>query len=553
LIVCGIGIIGLYVRAPMVSSNPLSLHLPPTPTPGEPSECDALDALTVSVTANPSSIALGQSAVVSWSVTTPPGCENASVRLNDRPVAKTGHQTVTPSVSSMYRVTARLGRPGAQLTKSELARVTVTFPSRVVINQSTPNPVAVLVAALNNASDRKVELCNVDLDLTGFSTIELFDHVSLIASPGCERGPNSLGPRIFVTDRRGTLPLFVISGDHVIISGFRLEGPTDGIGSDGLKEEGIRIHPMDSADPIRHIEISNMEIYHWSGAGVEVQDNTKLAQRGRLFNTNPDAVTIRDNFIHHNRHGDGEGYGVSITQGAYALVEQNVFDENRHAITGAVSKNDNGLDYSGYTARDNLILPGGGLHCGNIFCWHTQQIDMHGDQSRWYSGDWECGTAGETIIIERNTILYDDGHAIKIRGNPIDKAVVDGNVFKLGKDDAIAQNGNCGLFGDNITNRIDVRGNNIFDADPMATLGSCDFVGNGEPDQFMATGATWWAKSPKTQQWRYLNTMPEPLTQLQLGDFDKDGKCDVALRSDNPSGSPKIYSKGGTGPWVPLQ
>jgi hypothetical protein len=187
------------------------------------------------------------------------------------------------------------------------------------------------------------------------------------------------------------------------------------------------------------------------------------------------------------------------------------------------------------------------------FCWDTHQIDMHGDQNRWYSShNWQCGTAGETMIIERNTIFYTSGLAIKIRGNPADKVVIDNNVFKHGsRRDAIAQNGNCG-WGDNITKPLDVRPNNLFGADPMAELGSCDFDGDGKPDQFMTTGVTWWAKSAETGQWRYLNTMPERLSRLQLGDIDGDGICDVARRTPRPEMIPRDYSKSGTSAWKPV-
>jgi hypothetical protein len=157
------------------------------------------------------------------------------------------------------------------------------------------------------------------------------------------------------------------------------------------------------------------------------------------------------------------------------------------------------------------------------------------------------------MIIQRNTILYTKGTAIKIRGNPADKAVVDNNVFKIGDPgDAIAQNGNCG-FGDNITNPIDVRPNNVFGANPIAELGSCDFFGDGKQDQFMATGVTWWARSPVTGQWRYLNTMKEKLSELQLRKLDGDDICDVAPKTARPDIPPDRYSKSGTGPWEPLQ
>ena len=68
----------------------------------------------------------------------------------------------------------------------------------------------------------------------------------------------------------------------------------------------------------------------------------------------------------------------------------------------------------------------------------------------------------------------------------------------------------------------------------------------------MATGVTWWAKSPVTRQWRYLNTMPERLSQLQLLRVDGDAVCDVAPRTKRPEALPGKYSRSGTGPWAPV-
>jgi hypothetical protein len=185
--------------------------------------------------------------------------------------------------------------------------------------------------------------------------------------------------------------------------------------------------------------------------------------------------------------------------------------------------------------------------CGEDFCSH---------EDHWYSvncHNWQCGTAGETMISQRNTIFYDAGNAIKIRGNPADKAVVDGNVFKHNRrSDAIAQNGSCG-YGDNITHPIQVRPNNRFGWHPTteAELPTCDFAGNGQQDRFMTTGVTWWAFSTVTNQWRYLNTMPEELSQLQLADVDGDRVCDVAPKTSRPEVMPEKYSKSGTSPWLP--
>jgi len=488
----------------------------------------------------------------------------------------------------------------------------MSYPPVVVIDGRTEDPVGVLLRALgpdNENPEQTVELCDVDLDLTGHTGIDIRDNRSLIASPSCERSARALGPRIFVTDERGRAPLFVIRGDNVLVSGFRLEGPTDYIGQGDRKEKGIVVSPHatdgegNALPPIRNVEISNMEIFHWSGVGVQVQDDVRKGDtrgRGRLFNTNPAAVCVTGNYIHHNRHGAGEGYGVNSTAGAYVTIERNVFDENRHAIAGGSSKHPDAEDYSGYTARDNLILAGGGLHCldspatgaaiggiiggviggvigglfgglagaaigagigagvgagagaiaGSTICWHTHQIDMHGTKSTLLS-EYCCGTAGETIIIERNTILYTKGKAIKIRGNPVDKAVVDGNVFKhKSRGDAIAQNGEPG-WGDNITNPIDVRPNNVFDCGDITTeLGQGDFAGDGQQDDFMTTGVTWWARSPTTGQWRYLNTMKEQLPELQLAKIDDDAIFDVAPRTRHPETLPEKYSKSGTSPWL---
>ena len=601
LLACGSGFIGFGVSAQMVDSGSSGRG-----GGTEPSRC--LTDARIQVTANPTKVTYGQASTVQWSVDLPARCSSVQVRFNGDPVSKSGSRSVTPPSTSTYIVLVSTTQGGVYGETSASAQVEVTFPPRVVIDPSTVSPVRVLLGALSDPTnpEQTVELCNVELDLTGITGIAIGDNRSLIGAPGCERTPRRFGPRIFVTDKRGNSPLFVIQGDHVRFSGFRLEGPTSDIAQGDVKERGIVISPVASPDPIRNIEISNMEIFHWSGAGLEVDDNVDKAERGRLFNTNPGAVRISGSFFHHNRHGAGFGYGVDVDNGAYALIEQNVFDENRHAIAGG-SRNANALDYSGYTVRDNLILAGGGVHCldsagtgatvggviggilggiiggllggpagagigagigagvgagigglvGSSACWHTHQIDMHGDQNEWYSSNnFECGTAGETMIIQRNTVLYTEGNAIHIRGNPADKAVVDGNVFKNERisdtilhSGAIAQNGNCG-FGDNISNPIDVRPNNVFGADPMAELGSCDFFGDGQEDQFMATGVTWWALSPVTLQWRYLNTMPERLPELQLAKIDGDAVCDVAPRSRDPAKPPEKYSKSGTGPWV---
>jgi hypothetical protein len=164
---------------------------------------------------------------------------------------------------------------------------------------------------------------------------------NLVAKRGCERSMVRLGPRIFVRDERKRLPLFNIVGDNVEVSGFRLQGPTDYMAQGDRKEKGIVISPPANGPLIRHIAVSNMDIYYWSGLGVQVTDSWTTEQRlGLLNNQNVGAVLIRDNYLHHNRHGAGEGYGTDVGDGGYALIERNVFNENRHAIAGGSKGND---------------------------------------------------------------------------------------------------------------------------------------------------------------------------------------------------------------------
>jgi hypothetical protein len=457
------------------------------------------------------------------------------------------------------------------------------------IDASTVDPAAVLVQAIR--AGRSVTLCGVDIDLSGVVDLALQAGQTLRARAGCERSSRNLGPRIRVTDaRRANQVLFILRDSGVAISGFRLQGPTPGIGAgNAVKEFAIQVLPNPRATPyragisddaggqghlLRDVEISNMEISQWSGGAVRVDDSPEFYARGRMTAANVQGVTVRNNHIHHNRHYDGYGYGVNVGNGAYALVQANVFEQNRHAIAGDSASSNN--DYSGYTFSDNLVLPGGGLHCSEGFfnaCWQTHQIDMHGSKSEKLLGAHCCGVAGETMLIERNTILYrggyrpdpqqpsrqvwEDGLAIKIRGVPEDRVWVDANVFALASAaKAIAQNSDGGITNaqgqwvPNIPRPIQITANNRWGANPLAALGRCDFDGDGRMDDFMATGVTWWARSAFTQQWRYLSTKTEALRELVLGDFDGDGRCDVGIKPGTPAQAVSRYSSGGTGPWM---
>jgi hypothetical protein len=209
-------------------------------------------------------------------------------------------------------VAAIVSLPGHHGQRSASASLGVIYPTVVVIDPATLASVDILIGALTESTNctqatdicrQVVELYDVELDFTARSGIVIDHNRSLIASPACARGPRSLGPRIFVTDRRpDNTPLSRIRDRNVLFSGFRLEGPTSDIESDDdNREAGISVDPFSLKGLLHDVEISNMEIFHWSGEGVKVEDNTDTEVRGRMTNQNVSAVHIKNNYFHHNR------------------------------------------------------------------------------------------------------------------------------------------------------------------------------------------------------------------------------------------------------------
>jgi hypothetical protein len=247
---------------------------------------------------------------------------------------------------------------------------------------------------------------NVDLDLTGRESLPVAPGVQILG----DHTQRAQGPRLFTT----SFPSILL----------RVGNDGDGTHSDDVRISGIRLQGAESDDPFSavdtsdsdgirvnsslNVEIDHSEIDHWRGAAVSIQDG-----QSRIGLQNARTVWVHDDYIHHNQHptgaiccGHGAGYGVETSHGAYALVERNVFDYNRHAITGDGSAGD------GYLAYRNLIWGGGG---DNSYVWHTHEIDMHGNDS---SCSYECGQAGEYMDVEYNTVWYTNGTGVKLRGTP---------------------------------------------------------------------------------------------------------------------------------------
>ena len=192
-------------------------------------------------------------------------------------------------------------------------------------------------------------------------------------------------------------------------------------------------------------------------------------------------VVVSRNYIHHNRRKDF-GLGVSVGGGAYATIDGNVFDFNRHAVSSS------GRPYSGYVARYNYNLQ------SIASLWYYAHYDVHGCDA---NHDYNGGDAGEYFSLYYNTIRGDQSlgigswdparrKAFHIRGVPRDFASFIENVV-------VHDN-----FGDAIDYFEDVPNPsqhlalnpNYYDTDHSLEIsGKANFDGDVYDDLFLATGS----------------------------------------------------------------
>lgn len=502
---------------------------------------------TATVTASPTSISFGGSTTVTWSVNVPAGC-TTPVKLNGEAVAASGSKVVKPL--SNYSAVVQIGSNTLAVTS-----VNVVLPSTVRIKGNTDDWKGLLVQAVGTANTRVILESNIDMDLTGYENIVVRQGVTLTSEKPAVTGELSpmyrfigdyslptvpardartLGPRLYTNSR--PKPLFHIDcaypeslwGDNVKFSNFRLQGPHyETMEGDDNLERGIMITSCTGVD------ISTMEVSGFSGQAIYVSD-PKLRQVG------PDAVRVHDNFLHHNQHEGGNGYGVDVGASAWVTIERNVFDFNRHAIAAS------GKLGTSYIADHNLVLKGGGVH-NKWYNHYTHEFDVHGDANcdylpgEWAEHIWNCGNAGDYFEFTNNAFQYTSDHAIKLRGVPRQKAKIFGNVFAHDSvGDAVE------TFS---STNVEI-GPNRADVDPFGKYGVCDFDGDGTDDLFLATGTSWWFSSGGKMHWTYLNSHNETLDQVGLGDFDGDKRCDV-FAVNKATGAWQL-SKSGSAPWTTL-
>ena len=520
------------------------------PVTGEPfrlvTEQDKLDAgadttcyssqIIGQLGASPTTVVAGGSTTLSWRASIPIQCQyiyGSNLTLNGTPLQfGGGTMVVTPPYTTRYVL--KMGT----LFLAEVT-VSVNFGPVFVVQGNTFEWALKLKSAAAFPNTTIVLPEGLSLNMWGLyvpvaSGVRILSQAANQPNGVNIRNAHNPGPLIY-SSAHGT-PLFEILGDNVSMSGFRLGGPHWGSseGNDHL-EQGIRINGA------TNIDIFNMELYGWGGQAIYIKDAD-----GEDRQTNFSAIRIYNNFFHHNQHVGRDGYGIEVKHGGKATVERNVFDFNRHALASGSEPG------TGYLARFNLVLKGGGYHDTYlIYSYYTHQFDVHGnracDVSLWFDYDQGCGNAGEAFEFLNNAFQYTAGNAIKVRGIPSVSPKVYNNVFAHGNlyNDAVVQNG---LVKRETGNTISYLGNRI-NIQTYGKYGVCDFDGDGTDDLFLPTGVSWWYSSGGRMHWSPLRTGDtELLSQLRLGDFDGDGRCDV-LRVQ---GSQLQISKRGVSNWTTL-
>ena len=217
-----------------------------------------------------------------------------------------------------------------------------------------------------------------------------------------DRGLNgSAGALLFNRTTSGTQ--FTVGGDHVRITGVRIEGPF--AGTERIAESAVGIITSHYAT-----EIDNCEIFNWNIRAIGIRQGAS-----RAF--------VHHNHIHHCQRS-GYGYGVSVAGGDVHIIA-NIFDYCRHHIAAS------GPPGCSYQAAWNYFSE----NCTSSL------VDMHGGRDR---GD-NTDIAGDWMLVHHNT-FGGPRRAIGIRGTPSQGAEIFNNWFSNPAEETNASTGNTRVF-----------------------------------------------------------------------------------------------------------
>jgi hypothetical protein len=397
---------------------------------------------------------------------------------------------------------------------------------------------------------------NTVLDMSGYSAIPVHSGVSLIG----ERGDLGSRPSLATDSKTEGYSLFELTGNDVRVAGLHFRGPARGIRTDIRVYTGAIHVIVDPESKLgRRVLITDNEFDEWTGSGIDVRaieerhvrlPSEYLDTWARLSREDAGLVRIEHNYFHHNAM-DGGGYGVTVGGGAYATIEGNVFDFNRHAVASE------GWAHGGYIARFNYVLQGGYTQDGS----YNQHFDVHGTDTGDNKG--YGGPAGEYYEVAYNAIRGEQGYscfviclktraAWMLRGAPTDGAYFHDNVAVHDDLDAAVSlkwnKSDTGFGEDEAKFHFHASGNQ-FDTDHSGELATGDFDGDGRTDVFVANGTAWFFSRAGTGPWEFLHASNKLRSELGFADIDNDGSTDVLYR--DPSGNVG-YLKSGVVALVPL-
>lgn len=244
----------------------------------------------------------------------------------------------------------------------------------------------------------------IEIDLTARIYIEqlVLDVPEGVTLAG-DRGSKGSRGALLCSDALKTPVMIRATGPGVRVTGLRIRGPNPkryldhhrrAFGKSGGGHEYYYKFPTSDGITSEHarLEVDNCEISAFGHSGV--------------FLIRGEGHHIHHNFIHHCQY-NGLGYGVCQNI-ASSLIENNLFDRNRHSIAGT------GRPGNSYVARHNVEMGVSLSHC----------FDMHGGRDRNDGTD----VAGTSIEIYNNTFRAAQT-AVVIRGVPQEKCEVHHNWF----------------------------------------------------------------------------------------------------------------------------